>query len=59
MAIIFNHEHFDKNLSLDSRTGTNVDVENLKNTLEMLLFDVVVYNDLCHSDMQKKMEIRE
>lgn len=58
-AIILNHERYDTHLALPPRNGTKVDEENLKNTLEMLHFDVVVYNDLCHSDIQKKMEIRE
>lgn len=50
MAIIFNHEHFDIQ-SLKSRTGTNVDCENLKNTLERLSFDVTVHRDKRYNDI--------
>lgn len=55
MAIIFNHEHFDIQ-SLKSRTGTNVDCENLRNTLDRLQFDVVVHKDLRYGDIQQKIE---
>lgn len=50
MAIIFNHEHFDIQ-SLKSRTGTNVDCENLKNTLERLSFDVTVHRDKRYNEI--------
>lgn len=52
IAIIFNHEHFDV-MSLKSRAGTNVDCENLHNTLERLHFDVQVHKDRCYSDIQR------
>lgn len=58
MAIIFNHEHFDIP-SLKSRTGTNVDCEHLRHTLEILQFDVVVYKDLRHADIHQRIEERE
>lgn len=58
MAIIFNHEHFEI-MSLKSRTGTNVDCENLRHTLEHLQFDVVVYKDLRYGDIQQKIEERK
>lgn len=55
MAIIFNHEHFEI-MSLKSRTGTNVDCENLKHTLESLHFDTVVYKDLRYNELQHTVE---
>lgn len=58
LAIIFNHEHFEI-MSLKSRTGTNVDCENLRHTLERLSFDVVVHKDLRYGDIQQKIEERE
>lgn len=58
MAIIFNHEHFEI-MSLKSRTGTNVDCENLRHTLEHLQFDVVVHKDLRYGDIQQKIEERK
>lgn len=58
MAIIFNHEHFDIP-SLKSRTGTNVDCENLRHSLEYLQFDVIVYKDMRYADIHQKIEERE
>lgn len=55
LAIIFNHEHFDV-MSLKSRAGTNVDCENLKNTLERLHFDVTVLKDQRFNDIQSYVE---
>ncbi|XP_055318469.1 caspase-like [Sitodiplosis mosellana] len=55
MAIVFNHEHFDIP-TLKSRTGTNVDCENLRHTLETLQFDVVVHKDLRLTDIHQKIE---
>ncbi|XP_037948387.1 caspase-like [Teleopsis dalmanni] len=43
-ALIFNHEHFDIP-NLKSRAGTNVDCDNLREALEYLDFDVLVYKD--------------
>lgn len=45
MALIFNHESFDIP-SLKDRAGTNVDCENLCNSLKKLHFNVHVYKDL-------------
>lgn len=45
LAIIFNHEHFDIH-SLKSRTGTNVDGDNLSKVLKGLGFRVAVLNNL-------------
>lgn len=58
LAIIFNHEHFEI-MSLKSRTGTNVDCENLRNTLERLQFDVVVHKDFRYGEIQQRIEERE
>lgn len=55
MAIIFNHEHFEV-MSLKARAGTNVDCENLRNTLDRLHFDVTVLKDLRFSDIQHHIE---
>lgn len=55
MAIIFNHEHFEV-MSLKPRAGTNVDCENLRNTLDRLNFDVTVLKDLRFSDIQHHIE---
>lgn len=45
MAIIFNHEHFDIH-SLKSRTGTNVDSDNLAKVLKNLGFRITVLTNL-------------
>lgn len=50
IALIFNHEHFDIS-SLKSRMGTNVDSENLFNSLRNLHFDVSMYKDFKYSEM--------
>lgn len=55
IAIIFNHEHFEI-MSLKSRTGTNVDCENLRHALETLNFDTQVYKDLRFNELQSKVE---
>lgn len=55
MAIIFNHEHFEI-MSLKSRTGTNVDCENLRHTLDRLQFEVVVHKDLRYCEIQQEIE---
>ncbi|XP_072943933.1 caspase-1-like [Epargyreus clarus] len=50
MAIIFNHEHFDIH-SLKSRTGTNVDSDNLAKVLKNLGFRITVLNNLKCEDI--------
>ncbi|KAK2580379.1 hypothetical protein KPH14_006134 [Odynerus spinipes] len=50
LAIIFNHEHFFIN-HLKSRSGTNVDCDNLKATLECLGFEVKVYSNYTSKDV--------
>jgi len=55
IAIIFNHEHFEI-MSLKSRTGTNVDCENLRHALETLNFDTQVYKDLRFNEIQREVE---
>ncbi|CAO1386026.1 unnamed protein product [Diamesa hyperborea] len=49
-ALIFNHEHFDMP-SLKSRAGTNVDCENLIDSLKSLHFDVSMYKDCKLNEM--------
>lgn len=55
LAIIFNHEFFEI-MSLKPRTGTNVDCENLRNTLQRLDFDVSVHKDFAFQQIQQKIE---
>lgn len=55
MAIIFNHEHFEVP-SLKSRAGTNVDCENLHQSLTRLHFDVKVYKDLSIKEIHAVVE---
>lgn len=54
-AIIFNHEFFEI-MSLKPRTGTNVDCENLRNTLQRLEFDVYVHKDFTFGKIQQTIE---
>lgn len=55
MAIIFNHEHFDIH-SLKSRTGTNVDSDNLSKVLKSLGFRVTVLTNLRAEDINKYIQ---
>ncbi|KAK7870104.1 hypothetical protein R5R35_011083 [Gryllus longicercus] len=55
LAIILNHENFGIQ-KLKSRSGTNVDRDNLKESLEHLGFDVKVYNDLPYKNIMKVVE---
>lgn len=58
VAVIFNHEHFTQpNLSV--RNGTNVDAENLRETFELLGFDVTIHKDLIFSDLEYVVEKSE
>nr|BAM62939.1 caspase-1 [Lymantria dispar] len=50
MAILFNHEHFNIH-SLKSRTGTNVDCDNLSKVLKSLGFRVTVLNNLTSGEI--------
>ncbi|XP_037940824.1 caspase-like [Teleopsis dalmanni] len=54
-ALIFNHEHFDIP-NLKSRAGTNVDCDNLREALEYLDFDVLVYKDCKYSKILHYIE---
>lgn len=56
IALIFNHEHFDL-YSLKTRAGTNVDAENLFQTLIGLNFEVRIRKDFRFADIYD--EIRE
>jgi len=55
MAIIFNHEDFDIH-SLKRRNGTNVDRDNLKQTMKDLGFEVAVYDNLTYKDITKILD---
>ncbi|CAH2230190.1 caspase-1 [Pararge aegeria] len=55
MAIIFNHEHFDIH-SLKSRTGTNVDSDNLARVLKGFGFRVTVLVDRKADDVNKYLQ---
>jgi len=58
LAIIFNHEHFNQpNLSV--RNGTNVDAENLRDTFDLLGFEVTIHKDLIYSDLEYVIEKSE
>lgn len=54
MAIIFNHEFFEIP-SLKARAGTNLDCENISDTLRRLDFDVVVHKDLRFSEILQQI----
>jgi caspase 7 len=55
LAIIFNHEFFTVG-HLKPRCGTNVDCENLANTLKDLGFEVNDFHNSTHKDIAKYLE---
>lgn len=55
MAIIFNHEYFEIP-SLKPRAGTNVDCDNLCQSLSNLHFDVSIYKDYRLKEIQSVVE---
>ncbi|CAL7934037.1 unnamed protein product [Xylocopa violacea] len=55
LAIIFNHEFFTIP-HLRPRCGTNVDCENLTNTLRGLGFEVNDFHNYTHKDIEKNLE---
>lgn len=55
LAIIFNHEFF-KVAHLKQRCGTNIDCENLAETLRSLGFDVKDFHNSDHKDISKYLE---
>lgn len=55
LAIIFNHEFFTIS-HLKPRSGTNVDCENLVNTLKDLGFEVNDFHNATHKDISKNLE---
>lgn len=55
LAIIFNHEFFTVS-HLKARSGTNVDCEQLVNTLKDLGFDVNDFHNSTHKDIVKNLE---
>lgn len=54
-ALIFNHERF-SNLDLAPRIGTNIDCENLCETLTSLHFKVTVYSDKRWTEIRSILE---
>ena len=54
-AYIFNHEHFNANLDLKSRSGTAKDRDNLYMRLRELDFEVSYFNDLTYNEMNSKI----
>lgn len=52
LALIFNNEVFSQE-GLKKRTGTNVDADNLKATLENLLFEVKIFPDLTFDEIDE------
>lgn len=56
VALIFNHENFSPKTHLNTRHGTDVDVERLEAVLKDFNFDVKVLNDLRLSKMFKELE---
>ncbi|XP_043270783.1 caspase-1-like [Venturia canescens] len=55
LAVIFNHEFFTVT-HLKARSGTNVDCENLVNTLKDLGFEVNDFHNATHKDVVKNLE---
>uniref|UniRef100_A0A1A9VDR7 Caspase n=1 Tax=Glossina austeni TaxID=7395 RepID=A0A1A9VDR7_GLOAU len=55
LALIFNHEHFEVP-TLKSRSGTNVDCDNLARVLKQLDFDVLTYKDCRLKDLMRHIE---
>lgn len=55
LAIIFNHEFFTVS-HLKPRSGTNVDCEQLVNTLKDLGFEVKDFHNATHRDIVKNLE---
>jgi len=52
-AIIFNHYKFSPEINLPTRSGTNVDRDNLRVVLRQLEFDVEIHNDLRAQDIDR------
>lgn len=53
---MFNHMHFDPCQELGTRTGTNVDRDNMVETLKKLDFEVNVYDDLNRYEIEKTLK---
>jgi len=54
-AYLFNHEHFNPNLDLNSRSGTAKDRDSLYMRLRELDFEVTHFNDLTFNEMQNRI----
>jgi len=57
IAVIINQEIFRENLVLTERKGSFKDVEELKTMFYSLDFTVIVWNNLCQSQILKNLEI--
>ncbi|XP_065371216.1 caspase [Calliphora vicina] len=55
LALIFNHEHF-MVPTLKSRSGTNVDCDNLARCLKQLEFDVKIHKDYTLGEIKRQIE---
>ncbi|XP_075147267.1 death related ICE-like caspase isoform X2 [Haematobia irritans] len=55
LALIFNHEHFTVQ-TLKSRSGTNVDCDNLARCLKQLDFDVQIHKDCTLKELVRHVE---
>lgn len=56
VALIFNHEHFQTELGLKSRSGTAKDCEVLEVRLKLLGFDVHVFKDLQFNELMSHVD---
>lgn len=55
LALIFNHEHF-LVPTLKSRSGTNVDCDNLARCLKQLEFEVKIHKDYTYGEIKRQIE---
>lgn len=57
MALIFNQKFYEPDLKLNTRIGTEKDVERLTTTLNVLDFNVKIFNDLRKCDILQKLKM--
>jgi Caspase domain len=56
VALILNHEFYDRKLGFSQRLGTDIDLEKLIKTLETFDFDVFHYTDLTKSQISSELD---
>ena len=56
IAIIFNQKNFDQSLGLTVHNGTDQDRDNINIILQQLDFDVRIYNDLPHKEIENILQ---